>query len=73
MPPPMLKNLIPDFDFNSRTIGATFVNGARERLGLGDLRTDVHLHADDADVPHSCGALVNRRNPIQRNAEFVLA
>ncbi len=69
----MLKNLIPYFDFSSRTTGVDFRDRTRKRLSLRDLRADVHLHADDVDIAHCRGALVNRGDAIQRDAEFVLA
>ena len=69
----MLKNLIRYLDFSSRTIGATFLIAVRERRSLRDLRSDVHLHADDVDVAHCRGAFVNCGDAIQRDAEFVLA
>ena len=49
-----------------------FFDGARERLRLRDLRTDVHLHADNLDVAHSGCAFINRADLIQCDAEFVL-
>ena len=73
MPPPMLKNLIGYRDFKSRTIGCDFRNRLREWRSLSYLRADVHLHAHDIDGAHFRGALVNRRDAIQRDAEFVLA
>src|SRR5207245_11585077 len=45
----------------------------RERLGVCNLRTDMHLHADDVDVAHVRSALVNPSHAIERNAELVLA
>ena len=69
----MLKNLIAYFDFSSRTSGRHFFDRVRERFRLGNLRPDVHLHADDIDVAHSGGALVNGLDAIERDAELVFA
>ena len=32
----------------------------------------MHLHTDDVDVAHFCGALVNGSKPTKRNTELVL-
>ena len=43
-----------------------------ERLRLGYLRADVHLHTDDVDFTHFRGTLVNRGETIESNAELIL-
>src|SRR5439155_5455989 len=50
-----------------------FFDRVRERFRLGNLRPDVHLDADDIDIAHSGGALVNGLDVIERDAELVFA
>src|SRR2546428_11638741 len=49
-----------------------FPDSVGEGRRFGDLRTDVHLDANDFDVPHFCGALTDCRGLTERDAEFVL-
>ena len=59
--------------FKSRISGATFCDRFGERRRVGDLRADVHLDAAEQDVRHPRRLFVNRRDAIQRDAEFVFA
>src|ERR1700745_1074862 len=49
-----------------------FFDRISERLCLGDLGADMHLHANNLNVAHFCSSPVNRSNLIERNAELVL-
>ena len=49
-----------------------FVDRICERFRFGNLRADVHLHADNFDIAHSRRAFINRRDVIERDAKLVL-
>ena len=68
----MLKNLMAIFRFQLAHQWRHFFDCARERLRVGDLRSDVHLHADNLNVAHSGRAFINRPYLIQCDAELVL-
>ncbi len=73
IPPPMLKNSIPHSDFNLPDQRHHFFDRLYERFDLGDLRSDVHLHAANLDVAHPFRPVVDLRYAIDRDAEFVLS
>src|SRR5438067_11136790 len=61
------------FAFQFRDQWRNFFDRGHERRRLGDMRSDVHLHAADGDRRHLTCSLVNLRRWFELSAEHDLA